>query len=343
MQCAVCDFENMSDQQRCVRCGAQLILTGQEMAEDYMPPRSKGSRKLRPVQYFFNRMLEKKDFGLLGRLARFFGKSNMLPGWSIAAMLFSVIPGLGHLLDSRIKSGVISFSVWVGFAIMVALHCVGVVGTVLSGMMFGWHASVVFHAGRIKEHIIDTRKRIRTVLAILVVTFTIYALIFITIYSYIDFMTCAFDVAALDLRKGDTLLIREGRFKAEDLQRGDIISVNFSSLRDSGGYGIRISDVGAAEVLGLPGDKIQISSEGFTVNSDLIEPDMLAKGSLPMPDVAISIIVPESHVYAVCPFGGKIEGRVAVRVWRDLLVIKAEEIQGKAIGIYLPMYRRHFF
>jgi len=236
----------------------------------------------------------------------------------------------------------ISFIVWTLLLLLIANCFIGTTGGLLIGIMIAWHTAVIFDAGRVRTYAVSSFSRIGIILLILFVVFSLYFFIQAGIRKRIDFMTSVMDIEALDLKKGDTILLKKGRFPVAGLSRGDIVSIKSISLRENEIIGARVYGPAAGQVLGLPGDDIHISSEGVQVNAALIEPNRLPKGALSLPEGSITFTVPDNHIYCICPFDYSDE-RIVSLIWKDIFVINILDVGGKAIGIYLPWSRRCLF
>ena len=144
MECRRCHFENVPGVVRCFCCGAALVV---EETISVVPPRSRWSSRARGVWYTLRRILYReipvRFPGLLGRGCRAIAAEGALWAGSVselgAALLASIIPGLGHRrLGQRFRArllfwswvtllllGVLCVSPWLlAFAVSVHVFCV---------------------------------------------------------------------------------------------------------------------------------------------------------------------------------------------------------------------------
>jgi signal peptidase I len=94
------------------------------------------------------------------------------------------------------------------------------------------------------------------------------------------------------LAAGKSAIVRPPPERAEDLERGDVVS--FATV--VGGTGVRTT---AARVVGLPGDRVRIEKGELFVNGARAGTEAVAAANKTLDDYA-EIIVPRDTVFVLC-------------------------------------------
>ena len=165
MQCPACAFENMPGNQACARCGAQLV-TDEIDPNDLRPPRATTGKKHR-LQYALNRIIDRFP-RTRPRWLRWLDADFGLPSHAIAAVLWSAIPGLGHLMTGRRRAAAVSLGVWLLIFGVAVNFYPGARWWTAAGVLLSWHAQVAFDAGRLASFTTRSMQRIRLILICLV-------------------------------------------------------------------------------------------------------------------------------------------------------------------------------
>ncbi|MHC4201105.1 MAG: S26 family signal peptidase [Planctomycetota bacterium] len=314
--------------------------------EGLTPPRAGRAKSLRPLGYGINRAVDRLPRGMPDRLARVFRGDSVLPGESVAAMLLSVVPGLGHLMSGRRKAAALVFGVWLVAVILTVNFYYGATGTLLFAFLVGGHAGVVFDAGRARDTVRSLRDRLRIMLFLLIPCAGAYFIMDRVANRFVSFVASPFALRSLNIDEGDVLRISRG---PHEWRRGDLCTVS----RPGGGHyvggaGVVFRTHGdmLVAVLGLPGDRVEVSSEGVRVNGRSLALDMLPEGSVPLPKEPISLTIPEGHLLAVTPVqlpDVQNPQSLVATVWRNLYSLPESSVVGRATGIYLPFSRRRSF
>ena len=348
MRCPSCGFENMPGRDACGRCGAQLVASGEHAAEEFMPARAGAGKRLRPFGYWLNRVLDGRPRGAYLRLARFLRGSSRIPGVSMAAMLLSVLPGLGHLLSGRRRAALVAAGVWLLAVFVTANFYTGAPRQVLVGLLVAWHAGVVFHAGRVWRTTPAAFDRVRVMLLVLVIATAAYLGVDAVARSHVRFVPTPYAIASLDMREGDVLTFRPNR---GTLRRGDVCLVVDTLYRGvhnvGGGYvDFRIVDGMVIRLIALPGDTVEVSADGVKVNGEFLDAGDMPGRGIPLPEEPVSVTVPEKSVLAVWSVRLAYEGnlrRLASGIWRRMYVVPVSHVAWRATGVYLPLTRRRSF
>src|SRR3990170_57308 len=108
MQCWNCGLENFPGAQNCARCSSSLLL-GEIVVE---PPRASSLHASTRLRRIWNRLaLQLPDFRAL------WAQTHILIPDAVEwrAVLWSIIPGLGHLKTGRRSIGRVLLFGWLGF------------------------------------------------------------------------------------------------------------------------------------------------------------------------------------------------------------------------------------
>lgn len=351
MLCPVCGFENMPNQEACARCRAQLNVAEPSEPKALRPPRAGILRLFRPAQYVVNRIVDCLPSRMSERLGRLFVGGETLPGSATAAIVLSVLPGLGHLLDGRKRAALIAFAAWAVVVVLTVNFYAGMVGGLLVGLAVGIHTGVMFDAGRVRQHAETLRSRLHVMLLLLITVGIGYFLIDRMVRRRIGFVTSAFSLAAADVEPKDYLLISR---RPAAYRRGDLVmasSIDHSMYRVGHETYIDLSIPGETVfvVIAVAGDEVQASQEGVRVNGSLVRKDDLPDGRVPLPKEPLTVTVPAGRVVALCPIRrvqamvDTEDSDVALFVWQHLYLMRTSNIRGRAVGVYLPIGRRHSF
>jgi len=351
VQCPACGFENMPNQEACARCRAQLKAAETLDPKDVRPPRAGILGFVRPAQYVVNRMIDCLPSRMSERLSHLFVGGETLPGSAAAAIVLSVAPGLGHLLDGRRRAALIAFAAWAVVVALAVNFYAGLAGGLLVGLVVGVHTSVMFDAGRVRRYAATLRSRFHVMILLLIVVGFGYFLVDRMVRSRINFVTAAFGLAAADVVPEDCLLVSR---RAAACRRGDLVIASSSDrARYAAGHEryIDLSIQGEAVfvVVAVAGDDLQVSPEGIRVNGSLMHPDDLPDGWVPLPRKPLTMTVPDGRVVALCPvqsvpvMAAPEHLEVALFIWEHLYLMRTSNIRGRAVGVYLPITRRHFF
>jgi hypothetical protein len=343
MQCPLCGFSNIPGTERCTRCRAQLVATEPAAAADFLPPRAGKLKGFRPLLYAVNRLVVGRKSRLLARIGRFFDRSGSVPGEAVAATILSVVPGLGHLAVGRRLGALVAFLGWAFTVLITANFYAGVTGGLLLGSLIGWHASVIFDAGKLQQHLGDVRDRLTTMLFILIVAAIPYFLLDRLVMSYVEFVVSPFNIEALDIRQGDVLLSWRGRNDLGQVRAGDVVSFTTTHLTHVGFVYFASSEVTCGRIVAAGGDDVTLSESGVVVNGTAVDSADLPSGRLQVPRGTTRPRIPQGSVFVTLSltYAGHHAPQGGSNVWHQLVVVPAGSLRGKVSGVYLPLGRRH--
>lgn len=351
MKCPSCGFENMPGTAFCGRCRAQLQMTGPVPPEAIMPPRAGAKKRFRRLSYLLNRMAEQTPaWRISTRIreipARFSLPDVSIPAHDARAMLFSLVPGLGHALTRRFKEGAWFFLSWIA-ALAGLLHFIA--GGFLSALFFaaviGIHAGAICHAGRV--HAESMLQWARTMSGILMITGGMYFTGHFVLHQHVGFVSASTDLPSLEAQTGDTLIFRKQSMETNDLFQNrwivfQIIRGRLDAFQINGyHYSINLADVAVGQILGLPGDQVVIGPEGIFVNDLFYPAGDLPVGQLSFPDKEIVMSIPKGRVFVIAPVSYFNKWHLNT-IWRQTFIIDPKRIKGVITGIWSPFTRIPF-
>ncbi len=339
MECPICGFSNIPGTERCTRCRAQLVAAEPAAAADFLPPRAGRLKGLRPLLYAVNRFVEGKKLKALARIGRFFDRAGSVPGEAVGATILSVVPGLGHVAAGRRLGALVAFLGWAVILLLTVNFYAGATGGLLLGSLIGWHAAVIFDAGKLQQHLSTARDRLMTMLFILICTFIPYFALDRLAMSYIEFVVSPFNLEALDIRQGDVLISWRGRHEPGSLRAGDVVVVGQSWAHGYAYYG---GTIGVGRVVAVGGDRVTVSPGGIEVNGQPVETSMMPSGTFLFPSSPLSLNVPNDAVFVPRPVSHAFhptEGMVQ-SLWKGAYMVRLAAVRGKVSGVYLPLGRR---
>ena len=341
MQCPLCGFENIPGTQRCTSCRSQLEAAAPPAPADLTPPRAGALKGIRSVVYAINRFLDRLPARPAAWLGRVFNTERGMPGEALAAMLLSVLPGVGHLATGRRLAALAAAGVWLLLGFITANFYSGSTGGLLIGTLASWHACVVFDAGRLQQHTTDVRQRLGAMLFIMILAAIAYFAADRVARGYFDLVVSPFAHEGLGIQQDDTLLAWRRHLTPEDLAPGDLVTIAHGRISGAG-YVVEFPDgIAIGVVVARAGDKVTFSAAGVAVNGAPLPDGLLPAGRL-LPPPRPSFTVPEESVVISLYFRHhSIFGGSAGQVWRSVFVERVSAVRGRVAMVYMPWGRRH--
>ena len=349
MQCPQCGFENLPKNTSCTRCRAQLVVDGPVVKTDFVPPRARDWKFVRPLRYRMIALCDLLPTGMPARIRRMFVGDAILPRESLAALLFSVIPGLGHLLSGQRR---VAGAIFCGWLLLLALNVLlfgSTIGYICLGLLMSGHAIAAAHAGQVHTHIGSLRGRLSLVLLLLIFTALVYGGLYARVLRMYDLVPTALDFADLGAVAGDQILVRRG---PHTWARGDIaVASEENRLIAVGPDGGRTGEAAAFRVYGevllrviaLPGERVQIGPQGVTIAGvDAASLQLWTRGT-PLPQKPMEIVVPPGQMVAVVPATVPEGVNLARSIWFNYYLRPMGAVSGRGVAVYFPLLRRHWF
>lgn len=273
MQCVNCSFENMPGMSTCTRCGSVLQL-GDICVQ---PPRASRHRAATRVQ----RVLHP----LRARVARLHLSRRQLT-WllpepvSLPALLWSIIPGLGHLKIRRPRLGWCILSAWL-FLMLLAVLSLGT----------AWHS--FFWNGMVATHLVAIVSLFAASLSYerLLVRALFGLVIFVGLHlvlyqpaawagSHVCVLLPVPRIGANNtVRKGDILLYQGSWMRPDSFRHGDLVAYRIEAWQQDGYY--VQAGLGLDRIVATPGDHVRVTDGVLYVNGAPLPPDRGTLGALP--------------------------------------------------------------
>lgn len=337
MQCVNCSFENMPGMSACARCGSVLQF-GEACIE---PPRASKGRIATRVRRMWHPLRDG-----IGRV-RFSRRqlTLLLPepvSWS--ALLWSIIPGLGHLKTRRPGLGWCILSAWLIFLLLTILS----LGT-------GWHfffrnlmvvthavAVVSLFAASLSYHGLIVRALFGLVVFIGLNLLLYRPVVWACSRAYVLLPVPrigANDVVGL----GDVLVCEGPWMRSATWRRGDLVAYRVEALQESNYY-VR-AGLGLDRIVAVAGDQVRLTKGELYVNGAPPPEDSGPLG-LPPRTVDLELEVSAGH-YLILPTcldvnlaGDALQRRrIYERLMRSVSVVGEENIVGRIVFRLRPLKR----
>lgn len=288
MQCPICKFQNMPDEEICTNCKALLKAYGIPA----FPPRTKRFKhilnslnKIRMLFDSYSPVFEieaeekkaREPIDIIGTIKFILNPENPAQFWRrnrwIAAIL-SVIPGLGHLFLRQFRTALfffLSFIIFILLYIVVpdTFFCIllrgGIIGTMLISILTA--SPIDFLIPRTPSN------RLVTALFLYIIIF-VFIIRPITI-NHLDFICIdSLHNPALEVNlKHRKLILNHLFFDVSKIKHGDIVIYDQSADVVRQWMWIRSGRNAFEKVIGLPGEMVEIKDKKIYVNGIEIEMD----------------------------------------------------------------------
>jgi hypothetical protein len=331
----------MPGQEKCFKCGS--VLENKTEVINVNPPRMLSWK--RPFR-FFPRFI--RSFGFMPSI----GKGIRIPRWmklvssiGIFGIVLSIIPGLSHVIQSRFKD--IKWYVLAWFILMAAGIFLygGFFGLCFFGLAIAAHTWIALDSSILKE----VRGFGHIMLA-----YGLTALMMIMVYRGVNNLAIHMAVAPINMdipyqniEAGDYVLARTNMLEIEDISRGTIVLVRQHRRARYGGYGYGNAGpahgrLAAMQIVGLPGETLDIEEGSFFINGNRLDDDQY-----PLPDwlqgMKMSVEIPNGSFFASSEYNVNRRGRgLESRDVNSVCVIPADQFEAKAFMRWLPVRRRGY-
>ncbi len=292
MECPNCSFQNTPGMTTCVRCQSRL-----DFSDVYfLPPRARGSVKVRHVR----RRLGASSFRLRERCsaATQWLDDQLHPDVDWPAVLWSIVPGLGHLRLGHRTVGLVALAAWLSLLVLAGANIATGRGWLFAILAIGLHCFVVSLLLAPALSQLPVRQR-------MLIGFVTYLALIATLYGPVTLVsrTC-FRLIPIDgvrttatLANGDIILCSGTWTTPRSFHPGDLVVYEIRGLNSQG---VMIEPgLGLDRIVGLPGDRVTSDGHVLTVNGVALPPDRLPIGglsSLPILDFVVG-----AGEYAILP------------------------------------------
>lgn len=333
---------------RCARCRGQLLADAAPSSPGtFMPPRPGAVTKFfRPVLYGWLRLLAKLPTKVPAAFARLFPMTDTSPE-AKARMAASIIPGLGHLLDRRRRTGALVFMVWLVLLVFYLNSLARWWEWLLFGLILTMHAMAAYDAGNLNQGFDfwdGCRRRMRDMMLLSMLLCTAYLTV---IFGFgaatgMRLVAAPATIPWAGVEEGDVHIFHATSGKYVPV-RGDVVTAARRVVEVRAQHLIfRIAQGVPYWVVALPGDQVVINCDGITVNSRLM-PAVNLPQNLPLPLEPVAMQVPDGYIMTVMSME---KMRVTLNlntyraIWQEVFMLQITSVQGHAVGIYLPLARR---
>ena len=339
MRCGRCQFENMPGRSTCLKCGSTLVQKADTV--EVNPPRM--ARWKRPLRYTF-RWLRAIHLVPAG------GMSVSVPPWlsrfsreGLFGILLSIIPGLAHLLQGRLREIRWYVMAWFVSLVLALFFYGGFLGLCFFGLAVGLHAWIAIHSALVKQ-VTDFGYRafafVLVSLGVLVIYRNTGGLIFRNLAGGYSSITVPYH----RIETGDYLLASRSRLTSEPVTRGSLLLASLEDTR----RGIRLlmsqglRDMGIVQVVGLPGDRLEIKDEAFWINDEQLDGE---KYPLPawLHRINMSVTIPTDSYFVNSEYNVEAHGRgLSALDVRNVCLVNSDNFEARAFMRWMPLMRRGF-
>lgn len=336
MQCVNCEFENIPGMQICVRC--QSSLNFGEVAVE--PPRARRWRLWTRFERIGHglRSAIPNPSNILNSLSRF--RPTLFHPVSFGALVWSIIPGMGHIKEGHKVFGRALLSIWL-ILILLSLMTLGL----------GWSwwclaAAIAVHTVAVTS-LLGANLGYESIVIRAIFGILLFWCIQFLIYQPVQWFAGRFyqplPVSGLQgstvVANGDGLLFEGAWLRPDEFVKGALVVYE---IRAGGDYqqGFVNAGLGLDRIVGVPGDHIEVTKGTLLVNHQPPKVGQEPLGSLFRPaNFSYQLGVNE---YAILPSQLRFNVHGAVQV--DALVqavsrVRLEQVLGRVVFRLHPWNR----
>ncbi len=336
MQCVSCTCENLPGAQLCARCGSRLALGGVAIE----PPRASRHNvgtALRRTAYRLRSHCP--DFAKLWSALRTLNPEP-LDG---RALVWSFIPGLGHLKTGRRQWGRVLLSAWLGFFVLMVLSLGTAWARFMLAGMIAVHtlAVVTLFAASLAFEGLFMRAAFGLVV-FLGFNFFAYEPCVSVCSRFLVVVPIAHNPGGGAVQDGDGLLCEGPWIRPASFARGDVVLYRLGALAGNdafieAGYGVN-------RVVGTPGDLVTHKGGVLTVNGERPEERYAPLGQMPEIGYLNVTLGPREYaVFTTLERRGFVPPRsdtlASTTVTRHLSVVSYNDILGRVLLRLRPWSR----
>lgn len=350
MQCPHCGFENLPGIVICTRCRAQLVAARPSSAAEFLPPRAGRWKWLRPLHYFLNVWGDRLPAFLPPAISSFFVSAWGISREAVAALLFSAVPGLGHLLRGQRLQAMGVIAVWCALIWLAVIWFGHWFGGLCRGLLIGLHAGAAMHAAGVRR-IPVLRQRLACGAMLLLLCGGAYVLLYLWLSRDYEVIAAPFACEDLDVMPGDLLLMRRiANFSG--CQRGDLVMQRERHLSmRTGAFGnvyLVLPERTLLRLIAFGGEEVMIADGKVSISGiNDAEAAHLARG-IPLPRTPLRLTLGEREAMAVAPLNTAAlryapDQDLLREVWAQVFPFPESSLYAKGVAVYHPLWRRHWF
>lgn len=291
------------------------------------------------------------------KISRSLRKSKIIPEKSISTrtpswlkkpagcfwgLCLSIIPGLAHLIQGRFREIRWIFLGWL-LSLLIGLFFYGsFIGLFLLGLAIGLHVWIAVQHKLIKVVTGFGTKIISSVL-VLVALILIYRAVPRLLIPGFSGAYTTLNIPYHNIKSGDFLLARNSQILENQIPRGSLVLIRLATIR----VGRRFisspsSNAMIVQVIGLPGEQIEIEDDAFIANGQRLDTD-----KYPVPrwlqGRMFSVIIKDDSYFISSEYDVQAQGnRQVSEAIRNTCVVPKSDIEGIAFMRWLPVSRRGF-
>lgn len=338
MRCQRCKFENIPGQKTCIKCGSTLEVTS--TAINVHPPRMPRWKK--PFRDMLRSMRKGKAIPQDKAKSHFTPRVKEFFKDTFLGLFLSIIPGLAHWVQNRFREIRWYFLAWL-ILLLSGLFLYGsAVGFICLGLAIGVHAAIALQYGIIKDLTNISEKIVIIILVLIGLTF-LYRFIPRMPFLNFDGGHSSLTIPYYNVEAGDYLLARGGLDEKDLLPRGSLVLIHPATFRGYSRRGVLSgNDTVIGEVVGLPGERLQIINEVFIVDGKLLDVEQY-----PVPQWLLSrtfsATIPNDSYFVSTRYNVSAHGiTLNASHIKQVCMVKTGDIEAKAFMRWWPLLRRGF-
>jgi len=345
----------MPGQKTCFRCGS--VLEDSQTVVEVHPPRAPAWKK--PFRRFTRRMrrvralrrvesaangVASATFDALG-LRQTPGAESPWPdvrrvtGEVIGGLIASAIPGLAHILQGRFREIRYYCAAWLVLMAGGMWFYGPGIGTTLLALAIVVHAWIAADGALLLKLVKRLAFYLMSIAALSAGVFLLYGFLNNLLLGGMDSGLAGIKVPFHEIELRDRILCRRFSYDLSRLRRGDMVLVG--DVRAFGGRRLfsaaRRSGEAVGQVVGLPGDLVQIKDRAFAVNGDSLDVEQY-----PVPHWLLAASVNEGlnegEYFVTMEYTG---GGAVRQLVRRVCVMRRDRLRARGFMLWLPVRRRH--
>jgi hypothetical protein len=260
---------------------------------------------------------------------------------ALSGILLSIVPGVAHALQRRLRSVRLYLALWVLFLFGALFFYGGSLGMAFLGLAVTWHAWIALKAG-MWQQVHELRYRLLAMGFVAAGLGFLYWGIGRLVLSDI---TGGYVTQAVEFHRvsaGDFVLARRSMADVEHLTRGSLVLAPMGTIQARrprrGPYEV------IAQIVALPGETLTVEKAAtgetrFVISGQPLETDVYPVPRwLTRPDLSVKI--PEGCCFLSTAY--RTTGRYSTDTILALCVVPLEDIEAKVFMRWLPIGRRGF-
>ncbi len=341
MRCERCKFENIPGQDTCIKCGSALLI--KSVALDIHPPRM--SKWKKP----FRNILRSMRKGRIVPPIKVKAKPDS-PSWlkklfsdELVGLVLCIVPGLAHVVHKRFKEIRWYFAAWLVLLVSGLFFYGTPAGFICIGLAVGVHAGITVQYGLLRR-LSNLREKTVMVLLVVIALGLLYRFSPHVLFPSLASGYSSLTIPYYNVVAGDFLLARSNPDPNILLPRGSLVLVHPVTVgaHRRVGIGAQNQDTVIGEIVGLPGETIQIVKSVFVVNGQELNteqypvPSWLRNGNF-------SGTVPDNCYFVSTRYNVVVHGTALTDAHiGQVCFIPTRDIEARAFLRWWPLARRGF-